>query len=348
MERGSLLQTWLQLEKSVKINYYFRNPGSSNYSIENVFDSIIPYVKRRFEINRYYTDRAVDIFFFIKLRALEHNIHHITGAVNYLAVRLPSSRLILTVHDIEYYQRGLHGLKKWLYGLLYFRIPLRRARVITAISQFTKDELIKEFKIAPAKITVIPNPLNPSFRFVKKKRGEMDVFKIMQIGGAAHKNLERLIDAVKGLDVKLLLIRRPTNDIIQLLNQNRCLYEFRYALSNEQIAEVYAEADILFFASTYEGFGLPIIEAMAVGTPVITSDISPMKEIAGNAAVLVPPKDVGKIRGAIEKLKVDKDFYNSKIYSGRKIADSYNAEIIAEKYMALYKNLSIEIDELMV
>lgn len=90
-------------------------------------------------------------------------INHITGDVHYLALGLPPEKTIITVHDLGHYTRSLRGLKKWVYRKLWLDWPLKRAVRLTAISKFTKQQLIDLLGIPEHKITVIPDPLLPGF-----------------------------------------------------------------------------------------------------------------------------------------------------------------------------------------
>lgn len=321
------------------INFYFRNKAPGNYSIENVFEAVIPVVSETYTAHFYYTHKPLDFSFFFRLKPDPKQLHHITGAINYLALRLPSATLVLTVHDVEYYQRRLKGLKKWIYGWLYFKLPLKRARVITAISDFTKQEIIREFKISPDKIKVIPNPVSPAFRFQPRQRKEGKIFTILQVGSSAHKNVENLIDAIEGLPVKLLLLRKPSELILKKLNEKKCLFEFRYNMDIDGVVEAYAETDILYFASTYEGFGLPIIEAMQTGRPVITSNISPLKEVAGDAGILVDPHNSKDIRKAVQLLQTNETVYEKMVSKGKMNAALYSVNEIATQYMKVYASI---------
>jgi glycosyltransferase involved in cell wall biosynthesis len=102
---------------------------------------------------------------------------------------------------------------------------------------------------------------------------------------------------------------------------------------------VYRECHIVYFASTYEGFGLPIIEGMSIGRPVVTSNISPMKDVANGAALLVDPNDWSMIRMAILSLMGSKDIYQELIQKGLANARRYQADSIASKYLALYSSI---------
>lgn len=324
------------MEKRIKINYYFRNPGPSNYSIESVFQSVIKGLGDAIEIERYHTKKPIDLNA-ILVKRRKADIHHITGAVNYLAFGLPGRKTILTVHDIGHYAETLKGWKKIIYKYLFWVLPLRKVKKITAISEFTKKQLIHHFNIDGNKIVVISNPVNSDFHFIPFVKSEIPT--LLQIGNGRNKNIDLLLQAVQGLKVKLLLIRPPDTHLINEMKHLKIKYEFRYNLKTAELIQAYSESQIIFFASTYEGFGLPIIEGMSIGRPVITSNRSPMKEIAGDAALLVDPDDVSGLRTAIIKLIESPSLCKELVDRGFKQVQNYQLSRISKQYQDLYTEI---------
>lgn len=323
----------------MKVNYYFRNPSPNNYSIESVFAIVIKELDAAIEIERYQTKKPIDLnSIFIKRRKAD--IHHITGAVNYLTFGLPGKKTILTVHDIGHYAETIKGWKKIVYKYLFWVFPLRRVKKITVISEFTKKQLMHHFNIDDSKIVVIPNPVNPSFRFTARRNNLIPV--ILQIGAGKNKNIETLIEAVKGLKVKLLLIRPKDEMLIWQMNNLDIQYEFRSDLTEDELIEAYAASDIVYFASTYEGFGLPILEGMAIGRPVVTSNVSPMRDIALDNSVLVDPFSINEVREGLQLLLNQPDEYAAYQERGLKHVELYKADKIANLYYELYKQVILE------
>lgn len=116
------------------INFYFRAPNPNNFSIENLFGFLIGKHSLKYNCRKLYTKGQFDVkAIFKKAKA---DIHHVTGAVNYLVLGLPGKKTILTVHDIGYYENPIHTkFKRLIYGLIWFRLPLLRARYITEIGR---------------------------------------------------------------------------------------------------------------------------------------------------------------------------------------------------------------------
>jgi len=110
-------------------------------------------------------------------------------------------------------------------------------------------------------------------------------------------------------------------------------------LTDQQVYERYCACDLLFNASFYEGFGMPIIEVQAVGRPVITSNFGAMKEVGAGSAILVDPNRPDEIRMAIESLQ-NKNTYNDIVAKGRANAAKYDYRKIADQYFELYQQLA--------
>ncbi|MFM7851415.1 MAG: glycosyltransferase, partial [Flammeovirgaceae bacterium] len=111
-----------------------------------------------------------------------------------------------------------------------------------------------------------------------------------------NKNVQRLVRALKGISCVLDIVGEIDEELNNMLIENRVEFQQAQSLTESQILKKYESADIVSFVSTYEGFGMPIVEANTVGRVVVTSNILSMPEVAGNAARLVDPFDVGSIR----------------------------------------------------
>jgi glycosyltransferase involved in cell wall biosynthesis len=160
---------------------------------------------------------------------------------------------------------------------------------------------------------------------------------ILHVGTAPNKNLSGLITALKGLRCQLHIIGKQEETYIQQLKENGIDYVYQSGLSDEEMLQKYRDADIMAFASTYEGFGMPILEAQATGRVVVTSNVSSMPEVAGGAACLVDPFDTNSIRNGIQKVIEDDRYRDELIAKGFENIKRYDPELIARQYLALYK-----------
>lgn len=327
----------------MKIHYYFRNK-QVGYSIQTVFTTLIRQISKFHETREsYLISPFADIISIIKnsiyaIKCQKHGeINHITGDVHYLLYVLNKKRTIVTVHDIMYYSY-LRGVKKIIWKLLYI-IPLKRAAHVFFISGYSKAEVLGIIDLPKDKISVVPDPISPKFQYVEKAFYSKCP-RILHIGTNDRKNLYNTILALKGITCHLRIIGHLNKNIIKLLSDCNISYSNVYDLEEEQIIKEYIEADIINFPSLYEGFGMPIIEGQATGRVVVTSNISPMKDVAGKGAILVNPHSVESIRNGYLKAIYDKDIRNQVIIEGKENALNYTVQKVAEQYIQIYNSLS--------
>ncbi|MCB1815374.1 MAG: glycosyltransferase, partial [Candidatus Competibacteraceae bacterium] len=137
----------------------------------------------------------------------------------------------------------------------------------------------------------------------------------------------------------LVIIGKLSNQQRIALQKYDINFENHVGISRNEMVSQYQQADILIFVSLYEGFGLPILEANAVGRPVITSNLYSMPEVGGDAACYVNPYKVTDIRSAIEKIINDVSYRNKLIDNGFRNVKRFRSDAIANQYAALYRAL---------
>jgi glycosyltransferase involved in cell wall biosynthesis len=264
-------------------------------------------------------------------------INHITGDVHYLALGLPGKRTLLTIHDCGL-MNNPNPLARRILKWLWLDIPVRHCRYVTAVSEATRQDIIRHTGCDPDKIVVIPTIITDSFRRADKPFNRQRP-RILHIGLAPNKNLERHAAAISGLDCELHIIGKLEPAHRQLLDRYQIRYTSEYNINQEDMQRAYAECDLLLFASTLEGFGMPIIEAQTVGRPVITSNISSMPEVAGDAACLVDPFSIDSIRNGLVNVIGDSSFRESLVKKGFLNCSRFSAPLVARQYEALYHKL---------
>jgi glycosyltransferase involved in cell wall biosynthesis len=258
--------------------------------------------------------------------------------VNYLGLLLPRKRAIHTILDCVFLD-STSGFKHKVLKYFWLTVPVKRSKFLTAISTATKNEILKYSGCNPDKIHVIPVAISERFKPVPAPFNQAKP-RILQVGTAANKNIPRLVEALKGLPCVLVIIGRKNEEYERLLQEAGLEYEYRSGLSDAEMMHEYIKADIIAFASIYEGFGMPILEGQAVGRPVITANISSMPEVAGDAAVQVDPFDVNAIRNGILKIVHDEPFRNGLVARGFENIQRFHPDVIARQYLELYKKAS--------
>lgn len=325
----------------LKVTYINREPRKTGFSIEGIFALVKDCLKGRIEIGNYDMNPAISWIKNIRtVKKYAGDINHITGDINFLLLGLRGYRNLLTIHDMGHYDtlRGRSKIKHVIYHWFWFYLPLKNASYVTVISEFTKGQLLKYFSYPEDRIRIIYDPVKPIFTFQKKEQLHSTP-RILQIGSGKHKNLEGLIDAVKGMDVHLDIVAWIDDATKARMTDMNIAHTIYNGLTDQALCQLYANSDILFFASFYEGFGMPIIEAQAVGRPVITSNIGAMKEVAGTSALLVDPGNTKEIKRALERLLTDRNYYEELVQAGLENIKQYHHDKIANDYLAVYNEM---------
>jgi glycosyltransferase involved in cell wall biosynthesis len=271
-------------------------------------------------------------------RRHQGDINHITGDIHFAALGTDPARTVVTVADCGRLHQ-LRGVKREVLRQFWFQLPLQHVAAITVISQAVKDDLLQWVPSLPAeRVHVVPVSISPQFSDSPKPFSANHP-RILQIGTTPNKNIPRLIQALQGLDCTLVVIGRLRPEQEQLMHECQIRYENYWGISEAEVFAHYQQADLVSFASTLEGFGMPILEAQSVGRAVVTSNISSMPDVAGGAAELVDPLSVASIRSGIERLIGDATYRDQLIRLGKQNICRFNSDTIAAQYLAIYRSV---------
>lgn len=323
----------------MEVTLIFRKRNPAFFSIEKVFGVINNELSATNKINtlelpfpsKGILQVCLNLIYLLKFKK---GLFHITGDVHYVVLALPRNTTVLTIHDLVFLESH-RGIKKYLLTWLYLKLPVSRAKYITTISEKSKEEITLNTNCDPDKIIVIPDPVDSTIKFEKKPFDER-VQRFLFIGSKRNKNIERTIQAISGLKLHLRIIGNLNSSQKELLKLHGINHSNDHAISDEQLVQEYINCDAILFPSTYEGFGLPVIEAFAAGRPLITSNISPMKEISAGAAMLVDPYSVDSIREGIISVMTDAKLRTEMVAKGFEVITKYGSKKIASSYSELW------------
>jgi glycosyltransferase involved in cell wall biosynthesis len=275
---------------------------------------------------------------------------------------------VMTVHDVLEHMYGA-GEGSSLRRSLHFHLTrhvLKGAKRILAVSKFTKSEIEKLFAIPSQRIEVIYNAIDERFlrghatdadRQILAERYLVTYPFVLYAGRISpHKNLVRIIEAFSALkvqlekqsqyaDLKLIIIGDELSkhpDLRRTVIRSGVQNDVRFMgfIPIEMLRLFYDAAKVFVFPSLYEGFGLPPLEAMAQGTPVVTSNISSLPEVVGNAAVLVNPENVFEIMRALLRVLLDQSVRDKIRQRGYEQAKKFSWDVSAQRILAVYKEVA--------
>jgi glycosyltransferase involved in cell wall biosynthesis len=333
-------------------------PKPWSKDLENLWHSGNPirkYYERFLNHPRTVSNLEADVF---------HIIDHTNGHVAYWLKKL-GKPVIITCHDLVQYvypeilknqsRFPAFSMAAWEYSVKGITVVDRTI----AVSTNTAQDITNYLNINPEKITVIPNGVESQFRLLSSEivinwRQQYTVSPeeicILNVGSThQRKNIITVLKVVKALAKRGLPVRlwKIGDDFTieqkqfisdQTLNKH---VTFLGKLDREALIRFYNAADVLLAPSLYEGFGLTILEAMACGTPVITSNVSSLPEVAGDGAILVNPTDVEAIVKAIIHLQTDSIDHQNLANKGLNISKKFTWQKTVKNIVEVYQQVSV-------
>jgi len=335
------------------ITFIFRKRSSAFFSIEQIFQTLYTRLQEsgtslaQLELPHISTGIGPvlkNIWFVARHRATRHRatkILHITGDVHYAALLCPFARTVITIHDCGLLKRGT-GFKRLVMWILWFGLPLRLAAAVVVISEQTKREVLETVRVPARKIRVIPNFIDPAFVFSEYRFASARP-RILHVGTTPNKNLSRVVNALRDIPCVLVIVGVIPDPVLRQLTIAGTTFENHISVDKVAMVELYRQIDLVSFPSTYEGFGMPILEGQAAGRPVLTSDLDPMRSVAGpDGALLVDPHSEDTIRAGFSVLISDNLLRARLIAAGRENCRRFALDAIATRYRALYRELEAD------
>jgi glycosyltransferase involved in cell wall biosynthesis len=276
-------------------------------------------------------------------------------ATDHLLPRLSRVKSVFTLHDLiyQFYPETHKPLNRWFLTLMMPRF-LRAADAVISVSESTKSDAMRFYGLGETKIQVIHEGVHARFRpapsdaisAVRRKYGLVGGF-ILSLGTIEpRKNLTSLLEAYhvlknQGARRKLVIVGKKGwlyADFFRRLRELGLEDEviFPGFVPDDDLPALYSAADLFVFPSLYEGFGLPVLEAMACGVPVITSNTSSLPEVAGEAALLIDPRDIGGLVKAIQLTLADEQTRTEMRDQGVQQAAKFSWEKAARETLLVY------------
>ncbi|MBK2024965.1 glycosyltransferase family 4 protein [Francisella philomiragia] len=306
------------LSKNTNVSIILFSPQKLQNDIKSQLDSNIKIV----EFNL--SNKVLHIFWYIFLHKIisKYNLDYFWGPSHKLPKKQKDIKYIVTIHDLVYkvYPNTLMRKTRLLDT---FRVPqsIKKANIILTVSDSTKNDVIKYFGDNNKVHRVY---LGNSFTNVKTRESNIDQKYILFVGTVEpRKNIENLVRAYSKLSqdiknkYKLLIVgakgwgKVDLDSLLDSLNLNTNVKVYNY-ITNEELASLYKTASLFVYPSLYEGFGLPILEAMSYGVPVICSKTSSMPEVLGDAGILIDPQNYYSVAEEIQKV-LDNDDLQSQM-----------------------------------
>ena len=293
------------------------------------------------------------------LRRERPDLYHAPHYVLPAGVRCPS---VVTIHDCIHlmFPQYLPNRLAYAYARAQMWSAARRSDCILTVSEASKRDILHLFNVPPEKIVVVYNAIDSHFSVTPsedavarvRERYQLDHKFVLYVGNIKpHKNLVRLIEAFDELrqgeleDLKLLIIGDQISKVPALrraVHRHKLHKQVRFLgyVADDQLAVLYRLASVFVFPSLYEGFGLPPLEAMASGTPVVTSNVSSLPEVVGDAAVLVNPYDVDAIVDGLRRVLTDPVLAADMSRKGIDRAREFSWEQSVAKTWAVYQTIA--------
>ena len=321
------------------------NPFLKAPFINHIAKNQIKSIWRTFQISKEAKRLGLDIY-----HGLSHELP--------IGIEKTKLKTVVTIHDLIFkiYPDLYPMIDRKVYDLK-FESACRRADKIIAISESTKQDIIKYYQTPEEKIQVIHLSCNPIFfetveeskrQAVLQKHDLPNEF-LLYVGSIIErKNLLSVIQAMErlpeDLDIPLVVVGKGKTYLQKIKNyikdkpiRNRVI--FTKNVATEDLPALYQAAQIFLFPSVYEGFGIPILEALHSGTPVITCPYSSLPEVGGEAACYVEPNDIDDMAESITKILTDSHLRENMVLKGHEHAKRFEPKKLTRELMDLYRNL---------
>jgi glycosyltransferase involved in cell wall biosynthesis len=348
----NLLRALSDLDDKNEYILFLRKDNAGYYSIKkNNFTNVVTNLTQNTRFRRVLKEQ-----YLLPRMAKKYNIDVFWSPSNISPRTLPCISLA-TIHDLKHFviPEEFPFLERNYYRY-FMKNTARSANLLFTVSESSGRDIMKYLGVSPERIVVVPNGLDSDildeegvpFESLKRIHGINRKY-VLFVGRLLKcKNVPRMLRAFnkckEAADYDFVFLGQPGNGLheiehtIQQNNLKNRVHHIKWA-TTEQLVSFYKYASALFYASLYEGFGFPLIEAMACGVPIITSNLSSMPEVAGNAALLVDPKNEEEMAEALGKVLKDDSIRKKLIDNGYERVKKFSWENTAQQYLTVFERL---------
>jgi len=352
----NLLNALSRLDTQNEYVIFLRKDNASYYSIKkDNFHNVVYDITQKYRLWRVICEHTR-----LPRLAREHKVDVFWSPSDISPLRLPCLSLV-TIHDLKRFVMPLEfPFLERQYFRLFLKTTAKQANLIFTVSESSGRDIMEYLNIPAERIVVAHNGLDPTiaeeegvpYESLKRIHGIRRKFILFVGQMIKSKNVPRMIRAfakcpeAKDYDFVLLGQAGAGMHEIELTikkeslasNLKQRIHHVKWA-TTEQLVSFYKHASALFYASLYEGFGFPLIEAMVCGLPIITSDRSSMPEVVGDAALLVDPKDEDAMAHQLGRILTDEEIRKNMVARGRERIHLFSWENTARKYLAVFDRL---------
>ena len=358
------IETIKALQQIDTVNQYYIFSRVGEKSVEDIF----PELNDNFHFVLFGSGDYVTWEQFLlpkKIQDYDLDLLHCTANTAPLKLKVP---LYLLLHDIIYLEKLYFNKGSWyqrlgnLYRSVIVPKIVPRARRIGTVSNYERQKIIAEFNLDEEIIQTYHNAYSAHFRLiskddkkllaVKKEHKLPEDFVLLFFNEDPRKNFVKAIEAYislrrAGLTIPLCILNASMSRVKHYFERNNAAQYWQDVicisyLDNSELVYFYNLAKVFLFISTRESFGIPVLEAMASGTPVITSNSSSLPEVAGDAALKVDPDNVEEIAEALELLLTNQDKHLTLTKAGFERVKQFSWEATAQKWLNTYKAIARE------
>lgn len=336
-----------------KNNYLLYNPKQGKEIHFNLPSEQVKEVRPNKAICRFFYNLWRQFFIIEDLKKDQIQIFHgLTGEIPY-GLKKAGIKSVVTIHDLifmryprfySFFDRNIHRIKA--------RYAVENADVVVAVSQQTKDDIIAYFNIEPEKIRVIYQGCHDVFKqsfSLEDRERVIQKFHlpekyILNVGTIeARKNILTGVKAIKDLDTHLVIVGSETayaKEVRTYISENNLSSKvtFLKGVSTQELAMLYQSAILFIYPSLFEGFGIPIVEALFSGIPVISSEGGCFAEAGGPSSIYVDPQSPEALKAAIEKVLSTETQRTQMIQNGYQYAQRFTPEYIGNSFMSIYRD----------